>query len=174
MTDLRKRSFGTRVWIIADKYNIEQTQVHKIISSYISICRELLLSGNEVTFFNLVTMIPNPICSDYKTTLAYQCKMISKSINISYHTVYSIIKEYLSFLRDDLLVGKSVDIRGIVSLHPLLRDDKVVKVHSAISTSIKRDLELQNRGVSSIRAHTHKLLKRSIKLSSGFGQEVAT
>ena len=56
---MRKRSFGTRVWIISDKYNIEQTQVHKIISSYISFCRELLLSGYEVTFFNLVTMIPD-------------------------------------------------------------------------------------------------------------------
>lgn len=169
---MHKRSFGTRVWIIADRYNIEQTQVHKIISSYISICRELLLSGNEVTFFNLVTMIPNPICSDYKTTLAYQCKLLANSIGIGYHTVHSIIKEYLSFLREDLLDGNSIDIRGIVSLHPLLRDGKVVKVHSSISTSIKRDLSLQNRDVSSVRAHTHKLLKHSIKMSSDFGQEV--
>lgn len=169
---MHKRSFGTRVWIIADKYNIEQTQVHKIISSYISICREVLLSGYEVTFFNLVTMIPNPTYSEYKITLAYQCKLLASSIGIGYHTVYSIIKEYLSFLREDLLDGNSVDIRGIVSLHPLLRDDKVVKVHSSISTSIKRDLVSQNRDVSSVRAHTHKLLKHSIKMSGDFGQEV--
>lgn len=169
---MHKRSFGTRVWIIADKYNIEQTQVHKIISSYISICREVLLSGYEVTFFNLVTMIPNPIYSEYKITLAYQCKLLANSIGIGHHTVYSIIKEYLSFLREDLLDGNSVDIRGIVSLHPLLRDGKVVKVHSSISTSIKRDLVLQNRDVSSVRAHTHKLLKHSIKMSGDFGNEV--
>lgn len=169
---MHKRSFGTRVWIIADKYNIEQTQVHKIISSYISFCRELLLSGNEVTFFNLVTMTPDYIISDYKTTLAYQCKKVSQSYNISFHTVHSIIKEYLSFLQEDLLDGNSIDLRGIVSLHPLCQDGKVVKVHSSISTSIKRDLASRNGDVSSVRAHTHKLLKHSIKLSSEFSQEV--
>ena len=98
--------------------------------------------------------------------------VLANSIGVGYHTVHSIIKEYLSFLREDLLDGNSIDIRGIVSLHPLLRDGKVVKVHSSISTSIKRDLSLQNRDVSSVRAHTHKLLKHSIKMSSDFGQEV--
>lgn len=160
---MRKRSFGTRVWIISDKYNIEQTQVHKIISSYISFCRELLLSGYEVTFFNLVTMIPDYIVSDFKSTFAYQCKKVSQICGVSYHTVYAIIKEYLSFLKEDLLSGNSIDIRGIVSLHPLCKDNVVVKVHSSISVSIKRDLKERNAHVSSVRAHTYKLLKHSIK-----------
>ena len=163
---MHKRSLGTRIYIIADNYNIEQVQVHKIISSYISVCRGLLLSGYEITFLNLVTLIPNVIVTDYKMTLAYQCKLVSDALSIGYHTVFAIIKEYLTFLREDLLNGNSVDIRGIVTLHPLLSDDKVVKIHSAISVSIKRDLELQSGYVTSIRAHTSKLLRYSVKLNA--------
>lgn len=169
---MHKRSFSTRVWIIADKYSIEQTQVHKIISSYISFCRELVLTGNEVTFYNLVTLTPDYIESDYRTTLAYQCKKVSELCFVSYHTVYSIIKEYLSFLKDDLLDGNSVDLRGIVTLHPLCQNNVVIKVHSSISVSIKRDLISRNGDVSYVRAHTHKLLKHNIKLSSNLSQEV--
>lgn len=170
---MHKRSFGTRVWNIADKFNIEQTQVHKIISSYISYCRNLLLTGNEVTFFNLVTMTPNVIVSDYRTTLAYQCKQVSKLCGVSYHTVYIIVKDYLEYIREDILSGNSVDIRGIVTLHPL-RDDSgtLTRVHSSISISIKRDLENLNGCVTSVRAHTHKLLKYSIKLSGDTCQGV--
>ena len=167
-----KRSLGTRVWIIADKYGIEQTKVHSIITSYISFCRDLLLSGNEVTFFNLVTMTPDYIVSDYRTTFAYQCKMVSESSGVSYYTVYSIVREYLDFLQEDIMSGNSVDIRGIVSLHPLCKDGVVVKVHSSISTSIKRDLSILNGDVSSIRAHTHNMLKHAIKSNINSNQEV--
>lgn len=169
---MHKRSFGTRVWIIADKYSIEQTQVHKIITSYIAYCRGLLLNGNEVTFLHLVTMTPDVISSDYRETLAYQCKKVSETCAVSYHTVFSIIKEYLLFLQEDLMDGNSVDLRGIVTLHPICQDGVVVKVHSAVSVSIKRDLGILNGDVSYVRAHTHKLLKHSIKMSSNLSQEV--
>lgn len=169
-----KMSLGARVWKIADDYNIEQVQVHKIISSYIAYCRELLLSGNEVTFFGLVTLIPNIMVSDYKTTLAYQCKEVSKVLNMGYYTVYRIVSAYLEFLHDDLLSGNPIDIRGIVSLHPICNEGKVVKVHSSISISIKRDIEIQNRDILSVRAHTHKLLKHIIKQSFMNCQEVLT
>lgn len=158
---MHKRSFGTRVWIIADKYNIEQKQVSKIINSYVYYCRELLLSGYEVTFLDLVTMTPNYLVSDERVTLAYQCKETSKMCGVSYHTVFSVVKEYLEFLKDDLLSGKAVDIRGIVTLHPLCIESggSIEKVHSSISLSIKRDLAYRNAYVTSVRAHTHKLLK---------------
>lgn len=170
---MHKMSLGARVWNIADKYSIEQTQVHKIISSYISYCRDLLLQGYEVTFLNLVTMTPNVIVSDYRTTLAYQCKEVSKACGISYHTVYSIVKEYLYWIKDDIMAGKSSDIRGIVTLHPLIDDSGTIsRIHSSISISIKRDLANKNGCVTSVRAHTHKLLKYSIKSCSIVTQEV--
>lgn len=169
---MHKRSLGTRVWIIADKYNIEQTQVHRIITSYISYCRDSLLNGSEVTFLHLVTMTPDIIKLDYRETLAFQCKKVSELCSISYHTVFSIIKEYLLFLQEDLMDGNSVDLRGIVTLHPLCQNGIVVKVHSSVSVSIKRDLGVLNGDVTSVRAHTHKLLKHTIKMSSGVSQEV--
>lgn len=162
---MQKRSFGTRVWIIADKYNIEQTQVNRIINSYVSYCRELILNGYEVTFLDLVTLVPDYLVSDDKMTLAYQCKKVAETCGFSYHTVFSIIKEYLEFIKEDLLSGKSVDIRSIVTLHPLYSEggNVVTKVHSSISLSIKRDLQLRNGDVSSVRAHTHKLLKYIVR-----------
>lgn len=160
---MHKRSLGTRIWIIADKYNIEQRQVHRIIKSYIGYCKKLLIEGNEVTISCLVTLKPDFVVSEYKTTLAYQCKAVSCIVGLSYHTVYSVVKEYLDFLKDDILKGNSVDIWGIVSLHPLMSDGVVVKIHSSISKVIKRDLLEKNGDVSCVRAHTHKLLRHSIK-----------
>lgn len=168
-----KRSLGTRIWIIADKYNIEQVQVSNIIKAYVSFCREKLLEGYVVSFSDLVVLVPDNLISKYRMTLAYQCKQVSKICGKSYHTVFSIINEYLSFLREDVVErGNSVDIRGIVSIHPILRDDVIVKVHSSISCSIKRDLSERNGYVTHVRAHTHKLLKHSIKLSCAEGLEV--
>lgn len=171
---MHKRSFGTRVYIIADKYGIEQVQVHEIISSYIAMCRELLFKGYTVSFFNLVSLVPDYQVSDYSMTLAYQCKLLSQRLNRGYHTVFAIIKEYLDFLREDLLDGNDVTIRGLVTLHPIISNDKVVKVHSAISVSIKRDLFTENGQVTSVRAHTYKLLRYSIRLNSTSPEEVLT
>lgn len=161
MTD--KRSIGSRIFILADQYNIEQVRVSSIISSYISLCRDLIVDGFEVTFSDLVTVVPDSNNVRYKTTLAYQCKKVAESCGISYHTVFAIIKGYLVFLKEDVMSGVSVDIRGIVSLHPILSDGIVTKVHSSISASIKRDIELRRGYSTNVRVHTHKVLKRSIK-----------
>ena len=81
MTD--KRSIGSRIFILADQYNIEQVRVSSIISSYISLCRDLIVDGFEVTFSDLVTVVPDSDNVRYKTTLAYQCKKVAESCGIN-------------------------------------------------------------------------------------------
>lgn len=162
-----KRSLGVRVYRIAESKGIMQTVTHDIITSYIEYCRNLILEGYQVSFFGLVTLVPNVIVDDSLVTQAYICKKVSQKIGISYHTVYAIIAEYLKEVNDDLLDGKSVDIRRVVSLHPLRdMDDNLKTVNASISVSIKRDLNIKNGCVTSVRAHTSRLIKRSISKSS--------
>lgn len=171
---VNKRSFGARVYEIADDNGLEQTTVNRIINSYISLCRYDLLHGIEVRFFGLVTLVPDNKSSDFIATLAWYAKEVSKQVGYPYHTVLNVIKQYLGTSKRDLLEGKSIDIRSIVSLHPLYKDNELVKVHASISTSIKEDLQKLNGDVTSARAHTCKLLKYDIARQLNESQEAMT
>lgn len=171
---INKRSFGARVYEIAEDNGLEQTAVNRIINSYISLCRQDLLSGIEVRFFGLVTLVPDKKSSDYIATLAWYAKQVSEQVGYPYFTVLNVIKQYLSTSKRDLLEGKSVDIRSIVSLHPLYKNNELVKVYASISTSIKEDLLEINGDVTSARAHTCKLLKYDIARQLSESQEVLT
>lgn len=159
-----KMSLGARVYVIAEKYNIEQVKVHTIINSYISYCKDLLLSGHKVDIFGLASITPDVIIDEYATTLAYDCKLISKDLYLPSHTVYVIVQEYINSLIDNILSGKEVDVRGLFSVHPLssLENDKVTKIHTAISSQLKIKLGTMDTPVTSVRVHTHKLLKYAI------------
>lgn len=162
-----KRSFGTRVFIIAKEYGVEQTVVSKIINSYISVCRDSLLRGTELRILGLVNVVPDYKSSDYIPTTAYFCKLVSTKLGTPYYTTYGIVSCYLESLKIDLFNGNPVDIRGIVSLHPLERDGNLCKIRSLISVSIKSDLEKLNGCVTSARAHTCKLLKYNLANNIG-------
>ena len=159
---IRKTSLGRRVYCLADDNNIEQTLVSKIINSYISICRQDLLEGHVINFLGLVSMIPDYITSNYTATMAWYAKKVSENLSIPYHTCLLVIKGYTQSMIDDLMSGKPIDIRSIVSLHPVTEDGVLCKVHASISTSIKEDLTIKNGVVTSVRAHTCKLLKHNV------------
>lgn len=159
---VRKTSLGRRVYCIAGDNNVEQTSVSRIINSYISICREDLLNGHVINFFGLVSVIPNYVTSEYTATMAWYAKKVSEKLSMPYHTCFEVIKNYIKSLTDDLMSGKPIDIRGIVSLHPVTENGVLCKIHASISTSIKEDLLVKNGVVTSARAHTCKLLKHNV------------
>lgn len=161
-----KMILGCRVYAIAEKYNITQVTVHSIINNYFSYCKDLLLSGAVVNIVGLVSIVPDVILVEYNTTLAYECKGIANKLGLPQHTVYVIIKEYLDSVREDILNGKSAELRGIVTLHPLYENGKLVKVHSAISLSIKKLIATSNTRIKSARVHTSKMLKSDISALS--------
>ena len=71
----------------------------------------------------------------------------------------------MNSLIEDILKGKPIEIRGILSVVPINNGEKVIKVHSVISSQLKEHLKERNTGVTSIRIHTHKLLKYNVGTS---------
>jgi len=161
---MEKRSIGSRVYEISEGYNIEQTKVKEIIQEFIVYCVRRLSFGERVDFLGLVSFIPDiELCS--ATTLAFKCYDLADNLGLPRYTVFCVVQEYISSLRDELVKGNTIEIRGMVSMHPMLESGVVTKVHSRISTSIKANLLNYNTNVTSVRVHTHKLLKR--RLSAG-------
>lgn len=159
-----KMGVNARVFNIAEQYNLEMTKVHSIITSYIDYCKRLAMNGYKVDILHLVSLVPDVIKNKYAVTLAYECKVIADMIALPQHTVYVIIKEYINSLRDDVLSGRPIEVRGLFSMYPTCDENgKVILIHSAISSQVKEHLKRCNTDVSSIRVHTHKLLKYSIK-----------
>ena len=155
---------GTRVYNIANQYDISSTIVHRIIKEYIEYSKNLLLHGERIDFLGLLYIEPDVKFKKYNTTLGYICKQVSNKLQLPSHTVYVIIKEYLLSLKEGLFEGKTAEIRGIVTIHPIVIDGKITKIHSAISLSIKKYLEdnKNNTIIHSARVHTYKNLREEI------------
>ena len=163
---MRKMSLAVRVYQLADQYNIENTKVHTIVSSYIEYCKSLVLSGYRVDIIGLASVIPDVEVSDYNFTLAYECRELSKTLGLPAHTVYVIIQEYINSLISDVLSGKPIEMRGLLCVAPLFNEEGVVvKARSSISSQLKKKLDDMNTSVTSMRVHTHKLLKYNIRMS---------
>ncbi len=160
--EMKKMPLGDRVYLLANKYGIEQTKVHTIIGAYTDYCKEMLYSGYRVDLIGLASLIPDRERTGLTTTLAYECRDIAKQLSLPNHTVYVIVQEYLNSLIEDILKGKPVEIRGMMSVVPINNGEKVIKVHSVISSQLKEHLKEKNTGVTSIRIHTHKLLKYNV------------
>ena len=151
-----------RVYNISDKYNVNKILVHSIIEEYINFSKKSLLNGERIDFLGLVYIEPDVVSKNYKSTLGFTCKLIADDLGLPSHTVYVIVKEYLLSLKDGILDGKTAEIRGIVTMHPLIKNGKVTNIHSAISTSIKKYIEENNCSINSVRVHTYKSLKEEL------------
>lgn len=150
---------GIQVWVIADKYNIPQTTVHTIINSYLSYCKDLLVQGERVDFFGLVSVVPNVINNNFSTTLAYNCEKIADMLALPQHTVYRIMEAYIEDAIESIQKGATIEIRGIVVCKPIYENGKVSRIHSNISQSLKNILVSNDTNVTSLRVHTYKSLK---------------
>lgn len=150
---------GIQVWVIADKYNIPQTTVHAIINSYLSYCKDLLVNGERVDFFGLVSVVPNVINNNFSTTLAYNCEKVADMLALPQHTVYRIMEAYIEDAIESIQKGVTIEIRGIVVCKPIYENGKVSRIHSNISQSLKNILVSNDTNVTSLRVHTYKSLK---------------
>lgn len=150
---------GIQVWVIADKYNIPQITVHTIINSYLSYCKDLLVQGERVDFFGLVSIVPNVINNNFSTTLAYNCEKIADMLALPQHTVYRIMEAYIEDAIESIQKGVTIEIRGIVVCKPIYENGKVTRIHSNISQSLKNILVSNDTNVTSLRVHTYKSLK---------------
>lgn len=148
---------GIQVWLVADKYNIPQTTVHSIINSYLGYCKDLLIAGERVDFFGLVSIVPDVQTSRYAPTLAYNSKVVGDRIGVPSYTVLRVMEAYIADAIEYIKQGTTVEIRGLVVCKPIYEDGVVSKVHSNISQSLKNILD--GSKVSSLRVHTYKCLR---------------
>lgn len=164
---------GIQVWIVADKYNIPRVTVHNIISSYIEYCKELLVKGERVDFFGLVSIVPDVILNRYASTLALNSRVISKRIGVPSHTVFRVIEAYIEDAIESIQNGTTVEIRGLVVCKPIYENGVVSKIHSNVSQSLKNILVGDHTPVSSVRVHTYKCLRAMVKSGRGTDDETS-
>lgn len=152
-----------QTWVVADKYSIPRTTVHTIISSYMSYCKELLVRGERVDFFGLVSIVPNVLTCHYSSTMALNSKVVGERISIPPHTVFRVMEAYIGDAIESIKRGTTVEIRGLVVCKPINEGGVVAKIHSNVSQSLKN--VLVDSVVTSVRVHTYKCLRDMIKPS---------
>lgn len=164
-----KTLISCRVYNLSVKFNLTQTLIHTIINTYIAYCRYRVIHGERVDFVNLVSLVPDVVCDGYRTTLAYECERVALLLKLPRNTVYAIIRAYLDDLVCEVLDGKSIEMRGLVTIKPLFSVERaLIGVHSAISASIRQSLKEADTEVCSVRVHTSKVLRGTI-LKGGIG-----
>lgn len=151
-----------QVYIVAEKYNVPQTTVHSIISSYLGYCKELLVRGERVDFFGLVSIVPDVLLNKYASTLAYNCAEIGRRVGVPTHTVFRIMEAYIDDAIESIKRGTTVEIRGLVVCKPIYENGVVSKIHSSVSQSLKNIFMGQDTSVTSVRVHTYKCLRDAV------------
>lgn len=152
-----------QIYKIANKLKINQTVVNKIINSYISECRVDLLSGAQIRFLGLCWVEPDVITTDRTMTLGAYANRVALQVRAPMYTCYRVLEEYLAMLRDLLLQGKAVDIRTICTLKPIFEGTEIKSVYTCISSTLKKDIEEGNYVVTSVRVHTFKDMRQTVK-----------
>lgn len=153
---------GCQVYKIAEAYNISQVSVRTIVDNYIVYSRGRLASGGRVNFFGLAYITPEFEYLRLNITLAYECKLVADKIGFPQYTVYVIVKAYIDDLIESVLTGRTAEIRGIMSVHPLMQDGYFCKIHSSVSQALKSYIRDSNAVCGNIRVHTYKSLKDKI------------
>lgn len=161
-----KRSIRSQIGTIAGDLNIHYSDSAKIISSYLSICRQDLLSGHIVRFFGLVTLYPNEVVTYQVKTTALYCKEVSRLVGLPYHTVYTVVTGYLDDLKLGLFRMESATLNRIVTLKPVCSEESAEDVYSIgarSSVTLNRDI-LDGKGIiTGVRAKVSKFLKEDLK-----------
>lgn len=155
---------GIQVYNIAESYGVPRTMVSDILQCYIGYCRDLVLSGSRVDFYGLVSIVPTPVISSRETTMAYECSRVAEVLSLPSATVIAIVAAYIDDCIQSVKQGKTAEIRGVVTMHPLSDETGEIKrVRANISTYFKDKLE-HGSIVTRVRAHTYKSLRVQMKV----------
>lgn len=155
----KKTALFCRVNQVSDNLNITHRTADTVIKTYLQLCKEQLYLGHRVTFWGIVSVVPEYEVFDFKTTRAYMCEVVASRCGCTYNTVTTIINDFMMSVRDDVLSGKPATINGICTLHPFVEDGVYKRLHSYISSGLSESMkELGN----SVRCHTYPLLKQQL------------
>lgn len=136
-----KEIHTVHIYTVADELNVARTTVQSVLDEFVSVVRGLIKEGYEIKFEDLASI--KPVISDKKClpTMGYICKQISDNIGVPYFTSYSIVCSYLNAVREEILNGRSVDIRKLVSFHVIFTEGDQYKVNCCLSSTVRKDLQ---------------------------------
>lgn len=150
---------GVRVYHLAERFNITLADTERILNGYKDYIKTSVASGREVDVGGLVVLYPMGVVINKRYTLAYDLKCLANQLRLPCYTVTAVVQQYIEDLRQDILCGDSVEIRGIVSITPVLSGDTIVSFRAKASKSLKGyciDYDVNAR------VRTHMALKQYI------------
>ena len=143
---------------IAQKYGISGTLSKEIISSYIEYNIQKVISGERVVIPGIVSVLPKYQTASYFTTPAYDCSVIARNKHLSEVAVNGIVFSFIETVRQSLLDGDTVSLRGLCTLSIVTKDD-VTTIYVDISRALVGKLKEID---SSARAKVDVKLRREI------------
>lgn len=156
---MNRTPVGVRVFNLAERFNITLADTERILKGYVTYIKDAVASGREVDIGGLVVMYPMGVAIEKRYTLAYDLKCLANQLRLPCYTVTAVIQQYIEDLRQDILNGESVEIRGIVSITPLVLDNNIVGFRAKASKSLKG--YCQEYDINA-RVRTHMALKQYI------------
>ena len=157
-----KEFYGVRVYNVAEEFGITLTCVREVLDNFVYECRKTLKEGIVLRLGKLATIRPSLVYSEYIPTLGYLSKCVSEKTGLPYYTVYSVINAYLDTVEEEILCGRSADIRKLVSFHTIFLGNDSFKVNCALSSSVRNDLRECDVPMTA-RVSLGKLLKSKLK-----------
>ena len=153
-----------KVQNIAESLDLSKDMVRNILLNYIAYCRTMLIHGKRIEFLDMLYMCPDILFDDYRTTLAYECKHVADELHLPQHTVYVVVKAYLEDLEADLIAGRPIELRGLVAIKPVKKDNSYT-IHSVTSPMVKKEIQDRQTVVQNVRCFTQKALKTKMALA---------
>lgn len=149
-----------RIYQIAHKVNLTQVDVRNIITSYVDLLKEELVSGRKIQIPNIVFITPDVLNDTSVATLACHAKVLSERLSITYYSVFLILDEYIKSIIRDLEEGRVVNIYSLLTLKPLrCKGGTDMTVHANISGTLKDSKENVLSENLNFRTSINKLIK---------------
>lgn len=157
---VQKQMLSEKILRLHNTLGSDKTCIYSILYSFISYKQYELVNGKEIRIGDLVNIVPEPLYDSGISTLAYVAREIAKTGRYPYNTVYTVLSSYIELQTEQVKSGRPVDFRGIVKIHPKIRDGKIIAIHSSIS-SVLTNMVRESR-IQSVRVHTTKNIKREV------------
>ena len=168
-----KRMLYCQVYSAAQDSGVTLVTARKVIKTFLSVCREDLLSGHIVRLLGLVTMKPDVVVTPHIKTLAFYVKQVSEEVNVPYHTCFAIVTSYLDDLKLGLFRMERAILGNLAIIMPLQEEntDNLVAIYVRASSTIYKDIHEGNTIISSVDTRVSKFLKEDLARAIKCGYE---
>ena len=130
------------IYSLSKVVGVPQTDVKRVIDSYVSRLKERLLRGETVKFLNICYLVNKSSKGYYHETLAYTSYEIGKELKLGKEVVFRILYSYSDMIVTDLRKFYSYGIRGLCKFRYVEYVTGVYKVRVNKSSSLDSDIRV--------------------------------